>query len=83
MKHIDTPSSLLRRPQVEAITGLSRSSIYALISQGRFPEPVKLSVRSVAWKQDSITSWVESRPSCARGVVKKCTASWSGNPRLI
>ncbi|WP_374353305.1 AlpA family transcriptional regulator [Limnohabitans sp.] len=48
------PSTLLRRPQVESMTGLKRSSIYSLMKCGQFPHPVKLSARAVAWRSDDI-----------------------------
>ena len=32
----------LRRPQVEAITGLKKSSIYFMIGRNEFPKPHKL-----------------------------------------
>lgn len=41
--------TLLRMPQVRAVTGLSRSMICALVSSGRFPHPVKISDRASAW----------------------------------
>lgn len=53
--------SLLRRPDVEAITGLSRSSIYAAMSRGDFPRPVSIGKRAVAWPRTVIESWVEAR----------------------
>ena len=53
--------SLLRRPDVEAITGLSRSSIYAAMSRGDFPRPVKLGKRAVAWPKSAIDDWIEER----------------------
>ncbi len=56
---------VLRRPEVEARTGLSRSTIYALISQGRFPRPVKLSKRAVGWRAPDVVQWIESRTSAA------------------
>jgi hypothetical protein len=40
--------TLLRRPEVEARTGLSRSAIYALMQSGDFPKPVRISARAVA-----------------------------------
>jgi prophage regulatory protein len=65
MSQIDQyPSTLLRRPQVERITGLKRSSIYALMKCGQFPHPVKLSVRAVAWRSDDINGWIRNR-TCA------------------
>lgn len=58
------PSTLLRRPQVESITGLKRSSIYALMKCGQFPSPVKLSARAVAWRSGDVNEWIQNR-TCA------------------
>lgn len=52
--------TLLRRPQVERITGLSRSTIYDWIKKGDFPAPVKLGARLVAWRESDVTAWLES-----------------------
>jgi len=52
---------ILRRKQVEARTGLGRSSIYALIAANQFPRQVQLSTRAVGWKESDITAWLESR----------------------
>ena len=57
---------LLRRPQVEEITGISHSSIYRLIQDGDFPRPVKVGSAAVRWRSSDITAWLESRP-VARG----------------
>ena len=57
---------LLRRRQVEEITGLSRSSIYRLMQDGEFPRPVKVGPAAVRWRASDITAWLESRPE-ARG----------------
>ena len=53
---------LLRRRQVEEITGLSRSSIYRLMQDGEFPRPVKVSPAAVRWRETELTDWLESRP---------------------
>lgn len=52
---------LLRLPQVRAIAPLSRSQIYLLMSQGKFPKPVAMGPRSVAWIADEVESWVAAR----------------------
>ena len=43
------------------MTGLSRSSIYAYIDKGYFPAQVKLGERSVAWVEDEVVAWIDSR----------------------
>lgn len=49
--------TFLRRTEVERITGLSRSEIYRRIKDGKFPKPVQVGSRAVAWTQFSITNW--------------------------
>lgn len=53
--------NLLRRPEVEGRTGLSRSTIYAWMERGEFPQPVKLGERLVAWRENDVTAWIKSR----------------------
>ena len=52
---------LIRRKEVQVKTGLGASSIYALMKQGKFPYPIHLSIRRVAWIESEIDSWVEER----------------------
>lgn len=55
----------LRRPAVEEATGLSCSAIYNLMSKGQFPRPIKLTGKAVAWPEEAIEKWLESRPVAA------------------
>ena len=57
---------LLRRRQVEEITGLSRSSIYRLMQDGEFPRPVKVGPAAVRWRASDINAWLESRTTQSR-----------------
>ena len=50
---------LLRRREVEARTGLSRSTIYLWLKQGKFPQPVKIGARVVAWRDRDIADWMD------------------------
>lgn len=52
---------ILRRPEVEARTGLSRSTIYAWMKEGAFPKPVKLGARLVGWMDTDIEAWVDAQ----------------------
>ena len=49
---------LLKRPEVEAITGLSRAAIYARIKVATFPLPVRLGPNSVAWRESDVQKWI-------------------------
>lgn len=48
---------LLRLPQVMKEVVLCRSSIYAAISEGRFPPPLRISRHAVAWRTEDIEAW--------------------------
>ncbi len=54
---------LLRRPEVEARTGLARSTLYAAMTAGTFPRPVRIGRRAVAWSEDAVERWVAHRPT--------------------
>ena len=66
---------VLRRRAVQAITGLSRSTIYAKMGAGTFPSPIRLGARSVGWLVEEIEAWIaariaESRPSNTGEVLR-------------
>ncbi len=52
---------ILRLPRVKTETGLSRSTIYYLMTKGEFPKQVKLSARAVGWTEASINEWLDCR----------------------
>jgi prophage regulatory protein len=58
--------AILRRRQVEARTGLKRSTIYAKVAAGEFPPPVRLGARAVGWVESEISEWLESRIAARR-----------------
>ena len=60
---------VLRRRQVEVRTGLARSSIYALIADGQFPAPIRLSVNTVGWLEHEINAWIAERTKVSRTVM--------------
>lgn len=46
--------SLLRLPEVLALIPVSRATWYSGVKNGRFPQPVSLGPRCVAWKASEI-----------------------------
>lgn len=43
------------------MTGKSRSSIYADIASNKFPKPILIGARSVAWRLSSIERWIQNK----------------------
>lgn len=67
--------TFLRIGDVQTATGLGRSTIYRLIGQKRFPEPVKvLGPRVSAWLGSEITVWQKQRIAESRGVANASAA---------
>ena len=56
----------LRLPEVLARTGLSRSTIYVRLDQGRFPRPVSLGGRAVGWIEAEVDEWIRRRIVASR-----------------
>ena len=48
---------LLRIKQVQYQTGLARSTIYKLMAQGDFPQPVKITPKASAWVSTEVDDW--------------------------
>lgn len=72
---INTALTIIRRKQVEARTGLSRSSIYARFRQNpkrpgdydpTFPKPVSVGARAVGWIEAEIDSWLNAQVEKSR-----------------
>lgn len=53
--------SILRLPAVKARIGLSRSSIYLMVSNGSFPRPIPLGARAVGWLDSDVEVWLSAQ----------------------
>ncbi|ROP49860.1 AlpA family transcriptional regulator [Enterobacter sp. BIGb0383] len=51
----------IRLPEVMHLCGLSRSTIYDLISREAFPKQISLGGKNVAWAHTEITAWMTDR----------------------
>jgi prophage regulatory protein len=50
---------LMKIRDVAEATGRSRSTIYELMKEGNFPQPVKVGAKSVRWVEDEIAEFNE------------------------
>jgi prophage regulatory protein len=58
---VQRPQVILRRTQVQARTGISRSGIYQKMADGVFPKSISLGPRAVGWLESSIDGWIQTR----------------------
>ena len=70
---------ILRRKQVEARTGLSRSSIYAKLRHNpkrpsdydpTFPKPVSVGAKAVGWIEAEVNDWLAKRIEASRKAAR-------------
>ena len=68
---IETALTILRRKQVEARTGLSRSALYRRIADQTFPAPIPLGEdgRAVGWIEREVTQWLNQCVARRDGAV--------------
>jgi prophage regulatory protein len=52
---------IIRRPQVESLTGLSRSTIYRRMEEGSFPKSISIGGRLQGWTESSVQGWIEKQ----------------------
>ena len=60
---VTSSALLLRIAAVIQATGLGRSTIYKLIAEDKFPLPVQLTGRAVAWRRADLERWSATRPT--------------------
>lgn len=58
-------SQIIRLPEVGNMTGLSRSTIYARMTEGQFPKSIPLGGRLVGWRRSDIQSWIDQQAAKA------------------
>ncbi|EMO0474738.1 AlpA family transcriptional regulator [Pluralibacter gergoviae] len=63
------PKKLIRFSEALDRTGYGRSWLYKLIAQQRFPQPVKIGSRSIAFVESEVDEWINQRIAESRGEV--------------
>jgi prophage regulatory protein len=62
------PRKILRLPSVLDRTGLSRSTVYLRVTEGRFPRPVSLGARAVGWIETEVEEWISRQIEVSREI---------------
>jgi prophage regulatory protein len=56
-----TPKVLIRLPEVLKYNPVAKPTLYGQMKAGKFPRPINLGGRAVAWDLDLILRWQEER----------------------
>ena len=56
----------IRIKDVCEILGISRSSIYRMVQDKKFPKQIKLTERTAVWKLSAINEWVAEREKASK-----------------
>ena len=57
---METIEKIIRLPDVRAMTGLCRTSIYNMMKNNIFPKQFKITSRSVGWKESEVQQWIKN-----------------------
>ena len=64
-------NSLVRLPTLMALYGLSKSTILREIKRGNLPKPIRLSLRTTAWKVKDIRGNLNSKSDAREAAVEE------------
>ena len=51
---------MLRTPEVERLTGLSQSTIKRMVTDGRFPKPMRIGIRAKGWLARDVKAFIDT-----------------------
>jgi len=58
--------TIARMKDVCTSTGLGRSTIYNMVADRTFPQPIKLTSRSTGWVMSEVEDWIHARIKATR-----------------
>lgn len=61
LQALEVRDALLKLQTVQAATALSKSSIYAKMANGQFPQAVRLGARCTRWRAGDVSAWLAAQ----------------------
>lgn len=55
------PQGMSRAKQLLPLLPFGKTTLYNLVNNGKFPQPVKLSKHMTAWRNSDVLAWLESQ----------------------
>ncbi|MCT4609150.1 MAG: AlpA family phage regulatory protein [Pelagimonas sp.] len=63
----DFKKTLLDAPDVMALLGVSRATLYRFVKAGTFPAPLKITRNMARWHVDTVEQWIAEQVAKAQG----------------
>lgn len=60
-------TGFVRVADIIKVIPVGKSTWWAGVKEGRFPQPVKLSTRTTAWRVEDIRAWMEEKANKSLG----------------
>ena len=51
----------MRLQDLAATSGLSKTTIYQLMKEGKFPKSIRIHARLVGWSENAVQKWIQER----------------------
>jgi prophage regulatory protein len=52
---------LVRLREIVKLLSISRANVYRLMKMGKFPQSIKLTERTVAWRLSELEAWIKEK----------------------
>jgi prophage regulatory protein len=59
------PERFLRAKEVIRRLGVSKSTFFVMVGEGRFPQGVKITANCVGWREAVVDAWIVERETAA------------------
>lgn len=67
-------AGLVRLDQILAVVPIARSTFFLWVKQGKFPRPVKIGSRAVAWRVDDVRALMASSEAVTPATIDRNVA---------
>ena len=69
---VEQHERLLRAKEVWPRLGVSRSTFFLMIREGKFPAGVKITHQRVGWREAVVDAWIRDRPTACSHAEAAC-----------
>lgn len=61
LEDISESKTLMHMDEIVSLLGFGKSTLYAMIKNRKFPAPIKIGERKIAWRTEVVMDWLNSK----------------------